>query len=144
MPARQASCVAIGRRAIMIVGAPGSGKSSLALALIDRGGVLIGDDSVMLDARDGQLIASPHPNTRGLIEVRNIGLIAMPVCEAAPVALLLRLDEEAPRYVEAAGSAAIAGITVPMLALWPGSPVLAIKAELALERYGLPAELSRG
>ena len=137
MPARQASCVAIGSRALMIIGAPGTGKSSLALALIDRGAVLIGDDSVVLDARDGQLIASPHPKTRGLIEVRNLGLIDMPVCEAAPVALVLRLDEAAPRYVEGAESTQIAGITLPLLHLWPGGAVQALKAELALTRFGL-------
>lgn len=137
MPASQASCVAIGERAVMIVGAPGTGKSSLALALIDRGAVLIGDDSLVLDARDGRLMASPHPNTRGLIEVRNLGLIEMPVRSEAPVALVLRLDEAAPRFVETADSVQIAGITLPMLALWPDSPVLAIRAELALERYGL-------
>ena len=34
----------------MIEGASGAGKSSLALALIDRGAVLIGDDSLMLAA----------------------------------------------------------------------------------------------
>jgi len=137
MPARQASCVAIGDRALMILGAPGTGKSSLALALIDRGAVLIGDDSLILDDRDGRLIASPHPNTRGLIEVRNVGLITMPVCSEAPVALVLRLDEAAPRFVEAADSTAIAGIVLPMLALWPDSPVQALRAELALQRYGL-------
>lgn len=137
MPARQASCVAIRGRALMIIGAPGTGKSSLALALIDRGAVLIGDDSVILDARDGRLIAHPHPNTRGLIEVRNVGLSEMPVCPEAPVALVLRLDPEAPRFAEAADSVRIAGITLPMLPLWPDSPILAIRAELALQRYGL-------
>lgn len=137
MPARQASCVAIGDRALMISGAPGTGKSSLALALIDRGAVLIGDDSVILDARDGRLLASPHPNTRGLIEVRNLGLIELPVRSQAPVALILRLDPAAPRFVEAAETMEIAGIDLPMLALWPDSPVLALRAELALQRYGL-------
>jgi serine kinase of HPr protein (carbohydrate metabolism regulator) len=141
MPARQASCVAIGpeasRRALMIVGAAGTGKSSLALALIDRGAVLIGDDSVILDASDGRLLAYPHPNTRGLIEVRNLGLIAMPVCEAAPVALIVRLDDSAPRYAEGADTTAIAGVSLPIVTLWPGGAVLAIKAELALERLGL-------
>lgn len=137
MPARQASCVAIGGRALLLLGAPGTGKSSLALVLIDRGAVLIGDDSVILDAREGHLLASPHPNTRGLIEVRNVGLLEMPVCESVPVALVLRLDEAAPRFVERADSTRIAGIALPMLSLWPGSAALALKAELALRQYGL-------
>lgn len=137
MPARQASCVAIGGRAILIEGAPGAGKSSLALALIDRGAVLIGDDGVMLERRGSRVVARPHPNTRGLIEVRNLGLLEMPVCEEAEVALVLKLDEDAPRHVDAAESLAIAGVTLPMLRLWPGGLVLALKAELALAQYGL-------
>jgi serine kinase of HPr protein (carbohydrate metabolism regulator) len=137
MPARQASCVAIGSRALMIVGAPGTGKSSLALALIDRGAVLIGDDSVVLEAEAGRLVARPHAKTRGFIEVRNLGLIEMPVCDAAPVALVVRLDEAAPRYVEDAESTAIGGIILPLVRLWPGGAVPALKAELALRRFGL-------
>jgi serine kinase of HPr protein (carbohydrate metabolism regulator) len=135
--ARQATCVAIGGRALLIEGAPGCGKSSLALALIDRGAVLVGDDSLWLEAKGGELLASPHPNTRGLIEVRGLGLVEMPVAERVPVALLLRLEDGAPRYVEAAGSETILGVGIPALALWPDSPVLHLRAELALEKYGL-------
>lgn len=51
----QATCIAIGGRALLIEGPPGSGKSSLALSLIDRGAMLIGDDSVLLEARHGRL-----------------------------------------------------------------------------------------
>lgn len=132
----QASCVAIGGRALLIEGPPGSGKSSLALALIDRGAVLIGDDSLLLEARKSRLLAHPHPNTRGLLEVRNIGLVTFPVCGEAPVALAIRLDENAPRFIEAAGQITLAGIALPMMRLWPGSPVIHLRAELALARFG--------
>jgi len=94
---------------------------------------------VMLEARGERLFAGPHPNTRGLIEVRNLGLVDMPVCEEAAVALLLRLDEAAPRFVETAETVEIEGVALPMLRLWPASAVSAIKAELALERFGLAA-----
>ncbi len=137
--ARQSTCVAIGGRAILIEGPPGAGKSSLALALIDRGAVLVGDDSVMLDVACGQLVARPHPATRGLLEVRNLGLLPLAVCDEAPVALVLRLDHEAPRFIDTAQTIVIAGVTVPMIQLWPDSPVLALRAELALSRYGAVA-----
>ena len=133
----QATAVAIGGRALLIEGPPGSGKSSLALALIDRGAVLIGDDGVMLEAAGDRLLAHPHPRTRGLLEVRNLGLLPFEVCESAPVALVLRLDLYASRFVEAAELTELAGMTLPMLQLWPESPVLHLKAELALERFGI-------
>ena len=141
MTPHQATAVAIGGRALLIEGPPGSGKSSLALALIDRGIArgtrLIGDDGVMLEVVDGQLLAHPHPETRGLLEVRNLGLLRFDVCESAEVALVLTLDREAPRHIEAAETTERLGIALPKLRLWPDSPVLAIRAELALERFGL-------
>ena len=99
--------------------------------------MLVGDDSVWLEKDGGRLLASPHPNTRGLLEVRGVGLVEMPVAERVPVALLLRLDPEAPRLIEGANAEAILGIEIPVLALWPDSPVLHLRAELALERFGL-------
>lgn len=137
MQPHQATCVALSGRGLMIEGPAGSGKSSLALALIDRGAVLIGDDSVLLEARGGALVAHPHPRTRGLLEVRNLGLVPCPVIEETPIALLLQLDEAAPRYVEAAETVDRAGIALPLIRLWPGSPVLHLRAERALERFGL-------
>src|SRR4029079_6360817 len=86
------ACVAIGGRGVLIEGEPGSGKSSLALALIDRGAVLVGDDGVTLETREGRLWASPPPNIAGLIEVRNVGLVTL-ATGSAPVALVIRLDE---------------------------------------------------
>ena len=62
---RQSTSVAIGRRAVLIEGPPGAGKSSLALALIDRGATLIGDDGVALEEREGTLWALPAPATAG-------------------------------------------------------------------------------
>jgi serine kinase of HPr protein (carbohydrate metabolism regulator) len=133
----QATCVAIGERALLIEGPSGCGKSTLALALIDRGAVLVGDDAVMLEAIDDQVIARPHIKTRGLIEVRNIGLVPMPVREAVPVALALTLDRAAPRFIEAAGRRELLGCVLPRLYLTPHDPLMAVKAELALIRFGL-------
>jgi hypothetical protein len=135
----QATCVVLAGRGLMIEGAPGSGKSSLALALIDRGARLVGDDGVLLEARAGRLYALPHPNTRGLLEVRNVGLIAFPICDLAPICLVLCLDAGAPRFVELAEWVTRGGVDLPMLRLWPDTPVLALRAELALVHHGLPA-----
>lgn len=131
----QATCVAIGRRAVLIEGPPGIGKSSLALALIDRGATLVGDDGVGLIMRDGTLWAEPPPGTAGLLEIRNLGLAQVQSC-AAPVALVLALDPAAPRFIEQAEQTEREGIALPLVRLWPESPVLALRAEWALRLYG--------
>ena len=129
--------VAIGGRALLIEGAPGLGKSTLALALIDRGAVLIGDDAIKLVQKDGTLIAAPPPNTSGLIEVRNIGLVELPTVQA-PVALFIQLDADAPRFPMDVPTRDLAGISVPVLPFAPGDATQALRAEYALGKHGLP------
>ena len=133
----QASCVAIGDRAVLIEGPPSSGKSTLTLALMDRGATLIGDDGVTLDQRGERLFASPPPNTAGLLEVRNVGLLRFRTASNVPVALVIVLDEAAPRFTEAAEGSERGGIPLPLIKLWPSEYPPARKVQLALERYGL-------
>jgi serine kinase of HPr protein (carbohydrate metabolism regulator) len=138
MSARQFTSVAIDGRAVLIAGDPGTGKSTLALALIDRGATLVGDDSVLTESCEGAIRVSPHPNTRGMLEVRNLGLVPMPVAEQVPVALVCTLQQGAPRYIETAGLISIEGELLPHIVLEPYAPLQAICVELALRTYGLP------
>lgn len=135
----QASAVAIGGRALLIEGPPGSGKSSLALALIEDGAGLIGDDAVTLTVDDARLIAGPPPNIAGLLEVRGVGLARLDVVPPAPVALILALGggpaarlPDTPLPVRR-----IAGVDVPVLAFEPGSIAPAARAQWAMRLHGL-------
>ena len=130
------SCVAIGGRGVLIDGAPASGKSTLALALIDRGATLVGDDGVTLERRGSRVWAAPPPVTAGKLEIRNVGLVDMPVTEA-PLCLVIRLDRDAPRYVEQASVAELLGDHLPELALYPDAAALPLRTEWALRRHGL-------
>ncbi|MEC7533847.1 MAG: serine kinase [Pseudomonadota bacterium] len=129
--------VAIGGRVLLIEGPPGAGKSSLALALIDRGATLVGDDAVTLDRREEAVHALPPPNTAGLVEIRNVGIVEMPTTHG-PVALILTLDPAAARFPLEISERTLAGIAVPALPFVPGDAVQALRAEAALQRHGLP------
>lgn len=135
----QASAVAIEGRALLIEGPPGSGKSSLALALIDRGAGLIGDDAITLSVAGGRLIAAPPPNIAGLLEVRGVGLVTLPCAGPAPVALILTLGGPVPERLPEAPlpTRLIAGVAIPVLAFDPGPIAPAIRAEWAMRLHGL-------
>ncbi len=82
---------------IMIEGRSGAGKTSLAMALMADGEAegrftcLVGDDRVTVTARNGQLIARPHPAVAGLIEHRGIGLFTVPYERACVLGLAVTL-----------------------------------------------------
>jgi hypothetical protein len=133
----QATCVAIDGRAVLIEGPPGAGKSSLALALIDRGAALVVDDGVTLERDGARLLANPVPETAGLIEVRGLGLVTMPTAHGVPVALVIALGCDGPRFIEDAKVVTRHGALIPQVQLWPDSPVLHLRAELALRTFGL-------
>jgi len=135
---RQAGCVSIGGRGILIEGPPGCGKTSLALMLIDRGARLVGDDAVVLEVRGTKLWALPPSNTEGMLEIRNVGIIRLPIT-AAPVSLRLVLSADAPRFVEQAQPFKLAGIPIPSLVFDGSGAAAAVRAEYALNLHGLPA-----
>jgi serine kinase of HPr protein (carbohydrate metabolism regulator) len=128
-----ATCIAIDGAAVLLRGASGSGKSDLALRLIDEGAVLVADDRTDL-ARDGDTImASPPAAIAGRIEVRGIGIIASPSLARAPVSLLVdlippdavvRLPE--PRQEE------LLGVALPVIALAPFEASAPAKLRAAL------------
>ena len=135
-----ASAVAIGGVALAIEGPSGSGKSSLALALIDHGARLIGDDGVALAREGDRIIASPPPNIEGLIEVRGVGLCEMPIAQPCPLALILRLDVGGERLPESAPLRDILGVEIPSLPFSPGNIAPAVRAEMALRKFGIQIE----
>jgi serine kinase of HPr protein (carbohydrate metabolism regulator) len=133
-----ASCVAIGGRAVLISGPSGSGKSDLALRLIDRGAVLISDDCTRLEVHGGVLLASPPETIAGRIEVRGVGIVERPYAAGVPVALLVDLASTPERMPEPA-VAEIAGVPIPAIGLSALEASAPIKVEAALTLHGLAA-----
>lgn len=135
-----ATCVAIEQRGVLITGASGSGKSDLALRLIDRGAVLVSDDYTALTVSDGKLRASPPTNIAGLLEIRHIGIVNLPYAIDVPIALVVALDEKPERMPDQPATLDILGLSVPYVALAGLETSAPIKAELALKRFGLDAD----
>lgn len=69
-----ATCVSLGGAGLLCLGVPGSGKSSLALRLMERGWSLVADDQVDIAPRDAGLWATPPENLAGCLEIRGLGL----------------------------------------------------------------------
>ena len=137
-----ATCVALrlGRtwRGVLLRGPSGAGKSDLALRLVDEGARLVADDRTVLAVRGGRLSASAPAIIGGLLEVRGLGIVALParrVAKRAEVALLV--DLAAPGRIERMPQPAretVMGVTLPVLALAPFEASAAAKLRLALAR----------
>ena len=144
-----ASCVAVDGVGVMLRGPSGSGKSDLALRLIDGGAMLVADDWVQLSPGDGdeagQLTATAPPAIAGLIEVRGLGPLPAPSVASAPVALVvdLKSGEEIERLPDPA-TCTYLGCRLPLLSLDPfraSAPAALRLAVAALRRSEWPVAL---
>ncbi len=88
-----ATAVAVDGRGLLIMGASGTGKSSLALAMIGLGAQLVSDDQTVLErVGDGVVLDCPVPDLRGVIEARGMGLLHAPIAKQVALALVVDLD----------------------------------------------------
>lgn len=124
-PAVHASCAVVGETGILIRGASGTGKSTLARRLVEaarrdgRHAALVADDRVRLAAAGGRLVGRPVPAIAGLLEVRGLGILRTPYEPAARIRLVVdcltalpeRMPEDADLW------ATVEGIRLPRLAL---------------------------
>ena len=135
-----ASSVAMDGRAILITGVSGSGKSDLALRLIDRGFTLISDDQTLVRRDGDRLIASAPPTIRGKLEIRGIGIIEVETANDVPVALLVELTGDIQRLPDDSRERPILGINLPLVTIDATTASAAAKVVLALGRFGLPVK----
>lgn len=135
-----ASCIAIRKRAILISGRSGSGKSDLALRLIDRGARLVSDDYTIVRRLEGRLVASAPPNIVGKLEVRGLGILSFEDVKSAPVCLLVDLNRDIERLPDSPEPITIAGMKVPVIGIRALEASAPMKVEMALAKFGLAVE----
>jgi len=132
-----ASTVASEGRAVVISGPSGSGKSDLALRLLDRGFTLVSDDQTLIRRENGRLLASPPPTIAGKLEVRGIGIVEMEHLEDVPVGLFVELTGEFERMPEEDRERQLLGLALPLVSLDASAASAPSKVALALDRMGL-------
>jgi serine kinase of HPr protein (carbohydrate metabolism regulator) len=132
-----ASCVASDGHAVLISGPSGSGKSDLALRLLDRGFTLVSDDRTIVRKDGSRLIASAPDTIKGKLEIRGVGIVDMEVVPDAPIALVIELTSDIQRIPDDSRERLILGIGIPVISVDAMTASAPSKVAVALDRLGL-------
>ena len=132
-----ASTVALDGRAVMIAGPSGSGKSDLALRLLDRGFTLVSDDQTIVRKEAGRLLASAPPAIHGKLEIRGVGIVEMETVSDVPVALFIELTSDIQRLPDDSRERLVLDVKLPLISVDAMTASAPSKVALALDRLGL-------
>jgi HPr kinase/phosphorylase len=133
------TAVAVDDGAILLRGPSGSGKSDLALRLVDAGGRLVADDQVELRRAGRVILARAPASLAGLIEIRGVGIVRLDALDEAPLVLIvdLILSGDVERLPEARAEKVL-GVAVPLIAQAPFEPSAAAKLRFARRALAAP------
>ncbi|GHF16639.1 HPr kinase [Kordiimonas sediminis] len=132
-----ATAVSVRGAGVLLTGPSGSGKSDLAVRLIDRGALLISDDQCLLvrgDSDEDRLILRAPDRLVGKIEVRGIGILDFPVTRDVPLWLHVVLDPaDPPERLPSKRFVRLGGVDVPSVHISPFEASAPIKVELVVK-----------
>ena len=109
------SSVVIDDNGVLIMGNSGSGKSDLALRLIDNGATLISDDISICKKTLNNIYLYCPPEIKGLLEVREIGIMTVPFVEKIKLQLVVNLKSKNNERFPKDSSLKILGIKIPLI-----------------------------
>lgn len=127
------TAVCIHNVGVLLAGKSGSGKSDLALRLLDRGAQLICDDYVEIAEINDAPVLRPAPNIAGKIEVRGLGILPMYMVDSAPLRLYVDLEMQAQRHPVLWPTQSLRGFLVPKMNIAAFEASAPIKIEMALD-----------
>ncbi len=126
------TAIAIEGHGVLLIGPSGSGKSDLALRLLDRGATLVSDDAVAMVTDDSGPLLSTAPNIGGMIEIRGVGICTVTLIASAPLRIVVSLGNDVERMPKDGLTAEIFGYNVPMVNVAAFEASAALKVEYAL------------
>ena len=141
-------CLRIGSAGVLLLGPSGSGKSDLALGLIDKPGHALGgpllkarlvaDDQVVIWRESNALHAAPPENLAGLLEVRGLGLVHVKHLASTRLHMAVQLApwREIERMPKPE-SYRLHDIALPLVRIDPDRPRAAARLRAALAHLGL-------
>lgn len=128
-----ASAVRLLGKGVLLLGPSTSGKSDLALRLIDAGAVLIADDQVRLSLAGDRLRAGPPACLAGLIELRGMGIMRVPFEEGLlDLAVDLKTSSLAAEPLPEPATVSWLGIDLPKIELDSSAPSAVARIKMAL------------
>ncbi len=127
-----ATAIEIDGLGVILCGPSGSGKSDLALRLIDRGARLVCDDRVVIDTASGAPCLHAVANIAGKLEIRGLGIMTLPYVESMMLRLVVTLDEAPARLPDGWPMYSVARYKIPALALNAFEQSAPVKVEWAL------------
>ncbi len=117
---------------ILITGDSGSGKSDLALRLIDNGATLISDDVTICKKKINHIFLSSPRETKGLLEVREVGIITVPFVEQIKLRMVVKLINKELERLPKKRIYKLLGVDIPLLTIngLNSSSVIKVKVKL--------------
>lgn len=122
-------------KGLLLKGSSGSGKSDLALRLIDKGARLIADDQVLLTLKEKSIVMSCPSEIKGKIEAFGLGILnCKMIAHEAPLFLVCALKSRVKRLFKLR-TETIETLAIPKIYIDPFWPSVSEKLSLFLQDF---------